>query len=109
LDANVIKVLFLYGSAGLDLDQTPSSVPATMKHIDKHYNPVVLECGFEDCRDFTVGDQLPRGAHRLIEPALAADLDSTGKQLAGEHPHLVSLLHNRFGCSVGLRCEFGLI
>jgi hypothetical protein len=106
LDADIVEVFLLYGSAGLDLNETPAPVPTAMKHIDAHQHAVMLEHSLKDCRNFSVGDQLPRGADRLIEPTVTANLNAARKKLAGEQSHLVSLFHDHFGCSVGLHCEF---
>jgi len=80
-----------------------------MKHIDAHQHAVMLERSLEDCRDFTVGDQLSRGADRLIEASFIANLDSTRKQLASKHADFVPLLHDCLIGSTQLRCEFRLV
>ena len=36
-----------------DLDQTPTSIPATLQQDE---NAAMLECAFEDCRHLLVGD-----------------------------------------------------
>jgi hypothetical protein len=76
-----------------------------MEHIDAHYHSVVLKGSLKERGNFGVGDQLPRGADCLIETALA-DPDSSGEESAGEHAHIVSLLHDRLCRTVRLRCEF---
>jgi hypothetical protein len=78
-----------------------------MKHIDAHQNAVMLEHSFEDCWNLSVGDQLPRGAHRLIEPTVPASLSAARKKPAGEQSHLTPLLHDRLIGST--RCEFRLM
>jgi hypothetical protein len=80
-----------------------------MKHIDAHQHAVMLEHSLKDCWNLSVADQLPRGADRLIEPAVTANLNAARKKLVGEQSHLAPLLHHRFGCSVGLRCESRLM
>jgi hypothetical protein len=109
LNRHVIKVLLFYGSAGLDLDQTPAPVPAAMEDINAHQHSVMFEHSLEDCGDFTVGDQLSRGADRLVETTFAADFDPTRKQLAGKHADFVPLLHDCLIGSIRLRCEFWLV
>jgi hypothetical protein len=109
LDADIVEVFFLYGSAGFDLNETPAPVPAAMKHIDAHQHAVMLEHSLEDCRDRRVRDQLPRCADRLIQPAIAANLNAARKKLAGEQSHFLTLRHDRFGCSVRLCREFRLM
>jgi hypothetical protein len=105
LDADIVEVFLLYGSAGLDLNETPSSIPTAMKHIDAHYHSVVLKNRLKKRGNLSVGDQLPRGADRLIEPTATANFDPTRKQLPGEQPYLTPLLEDCFGCRIGLRCE----
>jgi hypothetical protein len=109
LDADIIEMFFLDGSAGLDFNETPAPIPAAMKDIDAHQHSVVLEHSLEDCRDFTVGDQLSRGADRLIETTVAADFDAARKQLSGKHADFVPLLHDCFIGSIRFRCKFRLV
>jgi len=56
LDTNVIDVLFLDGCCGLDFNETPPTVFATMEHINAHENTAVFERTFEDRRNFPVRD-----------------------------------------------------
>jgi hypothetical protein len=56
LDRDVAHVVILYVGRGFHLDETPSTVPATMEHIDAHENTAVLERTFEDRRNFPVRD-----------------------------------------------------
>ena len=56
LNRHVIKVLFLYGSAGLDFDQTPATVTPAMQDVHFHEHAVMLEHSLEDRRNFAVGD-----------------------------------------------------
>jgi hypothetical protein len=80
-----------------------------MKDIDAHQHAVMLEHSLEDCWNLSVGDQLPRGADRLIEPTVTASLNSARKKPAGEQSHLAPLLHDRLIGSTRLRCEFRLM
>jgi len=56
LNRHVIKVLFLYGSAGLDLDQTPALVPAALQDVHFHEHAAMLEDSLEDRGNFVVRD-----------------------------------------------------
>jgi hypothetical protein len=109
LDADIVEVFLLYGSAGFNFNQTPSVVPAAVKHIDTHEHAVMLEHSLEDRRNLPVGDQLSRGADHLIEPTFISNLYAARKKLAGEQSHFLTLRHDRFGCSVGLCREFRLV
>jgi hypothetical protein len=80
-----------------------------MKHIDSRQHAVMLEHSFENCRDFTVGDQLLRCADRLIEAAFIANFNAPRKHLAGEQPDFAPLLHDRLIGSTRRRCEFRLM
>jgi len=44
----------LYFGRGFDLDEPPSTVPASMQNIDAHEHAAVLEGAFENCGDFAV-------------------------------------------------------
>jgi hypothetical protein len=79
-----------------------------MKYIDAHHNSEVLEHSLENCRNVSVGDQLPRGADRFVETALG-DLHSSGEEPAGEHADIVSLLHDRLCRTVRLCGKFRLV
>jgi hypothetical protein len=74
-----------------------------MKYIYPDENSIVLKSSLKERRNIRVGDQLPRGADRPIQPAIAANLDAARKKLAGEHPDIVSLLHDRLCGCVRLR------
>src|ERR1022692_210674 len=80
-----------------------------MEHIDAHYHSIVLKSSLKERRNVGVGDQLPRGADRLIEPTVTANLNAARKKLAGEQSHLAPLLHDRLIGSTRLRCEFRLM
>ena len=109
LDADIVEVFLLYGSAGRDLNETPAPVSPAMKYIYPHQHAVMLEYTLENCRNLSVGDQLPRGADRLIEPTVTAYLNAARKKLAGEQSHLAPLFHDRLIGSTRLRCEFRLM
>jgi len=79
-----------------------------MKHIDTHYNAVVLKSSLKERGDFWVRNQLSCGADRLIETALA-DLHSTRKKLSGKHADILSLLHDRLCRTVRLCGKFRLV
>lgn len=108
MDTNVIDVLFLDGCCGLDFNETPSTVPASMQNVDAHQDTAVLEGTLEECRDFWVRDQLSRDADRLIE-SFVANLYSTRKQLAGEHSDLAALLDDRLCRTIRLCREVWLV
>ena len=56
LDRHVLKMVVLEVCGGLDLDQTPSAVPAALKHIHAHEHAAVLESALEDRRNLWVRD-----------------------------------------------------
>ncbi len=56
LDRNVTDMVVLNIGGRFDLDEPPSTVPATMQNIDAHEHATVLEGAFEDCGDFAVRD-----------------------------------------------------
>jgi len=56
LNGNIVEVFLLYGSAGLDLNETPSTVPPAMQDVHPHYHSVVLKSSLKERRNFRVGD-----------------------------------------------------
>jgi len=69
----------------------------------------VFECAFEDCGNLSVCYQFSGGACRLVQPAIAANLNSTRKHLVGKQTNFLTLLHDCFDSGVGLRCQFRLV
>jgi hypothetical protein len=51
LDRNVADMVVFNIRARFDLDEPPSTVPASMQNIDAHENAIVLKRAFKDRRD----------------------------------------------------------
>jgi hypothetical protein len=49
LDRNVADMVVSNIRGRFDLNEPPSTVPASMQNIDAHEHAAVLECAFEDC------------------------------------------------------------
>jgi hypothetical protein len=54
LNRHVIQVVVLEVCGGLDLDQTPSVVSATVQDVHPHEHVAVFKRGFEDRWDFPI-------------------------------------------------------
>jgi hypothetical protein len=109
LDRNVADMVVFQIRGRFDLNEPPSTVSASMQNIYADEHVAVLKGAFEDRPDVSVSDYLSRGADRLIQAPLAANLYPARKQLAGEHADLAALLNDCLCRLIRLRCQFWLV